>query len=56
MSLQDAHTLTRCLQENGDPASALRRYEDLRRERTAIVQRITRENMSFFHNPDFDDL
>ena len=56
MSLEDAYTLTRCLQENVDPANALRKYEDLRRERTAIVQRMARENMSFFHDPDVDDL
>ena len=42
MSLEDAYSLTHCLQENGDPASALRRYEDLRRERTTIVQRMAR--------------
>ena len=45
MGLEDAHTLTRCLDENDDPAAALVRYEDLRRERTAIVQRMARENM-----------
>ena len=56
MSLEDAHTLTRGLQENVDLANALLRYEDLRRERTAIVQRMARENMSFFHDPDVDDL
>ena len=56
MGIEDAHTLMRCLQENTDPTAALRRYEDLRRERTAIVQRIARENMTFFHNPDVDDL
>ena len=56
MGLEDAHTLTRCLDENDDPAAALVRYEDLRRERTAIVQRMARENMSFFHDPDVDDL
>ena len=56
MALEDAHTLTRGLQENVDPVTALKRYEDLRRERTAIVQRMARENMSFFHNPDIDDL
>lgn len=56
MGIEDAHTLMRCLQENTDPAAALRRYEDLRRERTATVQRMARENMTFFHNPDVDDL
>lgn len=56
MGLEDAHTLMRCLQENNEAENALRRYEDLRRERTAIVQRMARENMTFFHNPDVDDL
>jgi len=56
MGIEDSHTLMRCLQENADPVAALRRYEDLRRERTAIVQRMARENMTFFHNPDVDDL
>ena len=56
MALEDAYTLTRGLQENVDPVTALKRYEDLRRERTAIVQRMARENMSFFHDPDVDDL
>lgn len=56
MGLEDAHTLTRCLQENGDVEVALRRYEGLRRERTATVQRMARDNMGFFHDPDVDDL
>jgi len=56
MGIEDACTLMRCLQENADPVAALRRYEDLRRERTAIVQRMARENMTFFHNPNVDDL
>ena len=57
MGIEDAHTLTRCLEVNRtNPAGALARYEALRRERTAIVQRMARENMTFFHNPDVDDL
>ena len=56
MGLEDAYTLTRCLQENQDAEAALRRYEGLRRERTAIVQRMARDNMNFFHNPDVDNL
>ncbi len=56
MGIEDAHTLMRCLQANADPTAAVRRYENLRRERTAIVQRMARENMTFFHNPDVDDL
>jgi len=56
MGLEDAYTLTRCLRENEDPGDALRRYEDLRYERTAIVQRMARDNMNFFHNPGVDDL
>jgi salicylate hydroxylase len=56
MGIEDVHTLMRCLQENTDPTAALQRYEDLRRERTAAVQRMARENMTFFHNPDVDDL
>lgn len=56
MGIEDAHTLMQCLKANSDPAAALQRYEALRRERTAIVQRMARENMTFFHNPDVDDL
>lgn len=56
MGLEDTYTLTRCLDANDDPAAALGHYENLRRDRTAIVQRMARDNMSFFHDPDVDDL
>ncbi|MEE2689165.1 MAG: FAD-dependent monooxygenase [Pseudomonadota bacterium] len=56
MGLEDAHTLARCLQENVDAEEALSRYEELRRERTAVVQRMARDNMSFFHDPDVENL
>jgi salicylate hydroxylase len=56
MGIEDAYTLMRCLKENMDPSAALRRYEDLRRSRTAVVQRMARDNMTLFHNPNADDL
>lgn len=56
MAIEDAWTLTQCLVVAGDPAAALRRYEALRRDRTAEVQRMSRANIQFFHNPDIEDL
>ncbi|MCB1739454.1 MAG: FAD-dependent monooxygenase [Gammaproteobacteria bacterium] len=56
MAIEDAYTLCRCLQANDEPEAALARYESLRRERTARVQQMSRDNIEFFHNPDVDDL
>jgi salicylate hydroxylase len=56
MAIEDAYTLAHCLAANTSAHRALARYETLRRERTAAVQRMSRGNMSFFHNPDVPDL
>ena len=40
----------------GDHESAPRRYEDPRRDRAASVQRMSRDNIAFFHNADIDNL
>jgi salicylate hydroxylase len=51
MSIEDAFVLTRCLTaaEGGVPG-ALARYEELRRERTAAVQQMSRDNIGLFHH------
>lgn len=41
-AIEDAVALARCLSQSGDAPSALRRYEDLRRERTAWIVRRSR--------------
>jgi 2-polyprenyl-6-methoxyphenol hydroxylase-like FAD-dependent oxidoreductase len=41
-ALEDAVVLAHCLHGSADPVAALRRYEDLRRERTAMVTRQSR--------------
>lgn len=52
MAIEDGYILARCLAEiPGDPALALARYEDLRKERTARVVRGSAENARRFHNP-----
>lgn len=56
MRIEDVHTLMRGLQENMDPHAALHRCEGLRRERTAVIQRMARENMTLSHKPDADNL
>ena len=51
MSIEDACVLTRCLAATpGDVAGALARYEGLRRERTAGVQQMSRDNIALFHH------
>lgn len=57
MAIEDGYTLAQCLAAaKGDHAAALRRYEDLRRKRTATVQQMSRDNIAFFHNADIDNL
>lgn len=57
MAIEDAYTLAQCLLAGkaGHPPS-LQRYEDLRRERTATVQQMSRDNIQFFHNADIPNL
>ena len=57
MSIEDAYTLCQCLAAGRDDVSAaLKRYETLRRERTAQVQQMSRDNIEFFHNADVGNL
>jgi salicylate hydroxylase len=49
MAIEDAAVLAGCLSGGGDISVALARYEDLRRERTAGVQRASRRNATVFH-------
>ncbi len=57
MALEDAHTLAACLEADGDdPPRALKRYEMLRLERTATVQAMSRDNISFFHDAERGDI
>ena len=51
MAIEDAMVLTRCLEQFGDVAIALRRYEAARLERTAAIVRGSAENAKRFHNP-----
>ena len=57
MAIEDAYTLAECLKVGAAaPEAALRQYEDLRRERTATVQQMSRDNIQFFHNADLPNL
>ena len=58
-AIEDAAVLARCLEGVGSagPAvhAALQRYEGIRRDRTARVQRQSWENRILFHLPDGPD-
>ena len=49
MAIEDAAVLASCLAQGGDAPTGLRRYEDLRRKRTARVQEGSRRNARLFH-------
>ncbi len=51
-AIEDAAVLAGCLRDAADVGPALRRYQDLRRERTARVQLAARSNETLFHLPD----
>jgi salicylate hydroxylase len=51
-TIEDAIALADCLADAGDLASALRTYEELRRERTARVQRWSRRAADLMHLRD----
>jgi 2-polyprenyl-6-methoxyphenol hydroxylase-like FAD-dependent oxidoreductase len=53
-SIEDGATLAACLLQDGaaDVASALRRYEALRRPRATRLQEMSRANKTRFHLPD----
>ncbi|MEM7253033.1 MAG: FAD-dependent monooxygenase [Pseudomonadota bacterium] len=56
MAIEDAYTAAKCLNDIDDTHNALQRYQALRLERTSLVQQMSRDNISLFHNPDVDDL
>ena len=49
MAIEDAAVLAACLKQASETETMLRRYEDLRRERTAGVQLGSRRNATVFH-------
>lgn len=49
MAIEDAAVLAGCLRGTADAATGLKRYEDLRRERTAGIQKGSRRNAAVFH-------
>lgn len=49
MAIEDAAVLASCVTRDPNVEDALQRYEDLRRERTAGIQRGSRRNASVFH-------
>ena len=53
-TIEDAVALADCVADadRGDLASGLRRYADLRRRRTAAVQRLSRRTADLMHLPD----
>lgn len=53
MAVEDAAVLTACLADDRHVATALQRYERLRRDRTAGVQRGSRRNATLFHLTGF---
>jgi salicylate hydroxylase len=56
MSIEDGYIVAACLAKYfGDPATALRRYEEIRRERTAMVVRKSHENRRSAFSPALAD-
>ncbi len=51
-AIEDAMVLVRCLALDDETPAALRRYEALRRPRTAEIQRRSWRNATVFHLPD----
>lgn len=57
MAIEDAYTVAACLAACPDDVpGALSHYESLRRDRTAQVQQMSRDNIEFFHNADIGNL
>jgi salicylate hydroxylase len=55
MAIEDGMILARCLDYDADIASALRRYEAARLDRTSRIVRGSLENVSRYHNPQLAD-
>jgi salicylate hydroxylase len=51
-AIEDGFILARALTEFADVPTALRRYEDARRDRTARMVRASNDNTTRFHNPE----
>lgn len=49
MAIEDGAVLAGCLRQDADVPAALQQYEDLRRERTARIQKGSRRNATIFH-------
>lgn len=49
MAIEDGAVLAECLAAGGNTGSALQRYEDLRKDRTAAIQAGSRRNARLFH-------
>ena len=49
MAIEDAAVLAQCLKTDDEIAIGLKRYEELRRERTTLVQNGSRRNARLFH-------
>ena len=49
MAIEDGAVLAECLAAGGGMAASLKRYEDLRRDRTARIQQGSRRNAEVFH-------
>jgi len=48
-AIEDAAVLAACLASGAAPAAGIRRYEELRRGRTALIQAHARRNAKLFH-------
>jgi salicylate hydroxylase len=55
MAIEDGMILARCLDADADIATALRRYEAARLDRTSRIVRGSLENVSRYHNPQLAD-
>ncbi|MEI7478716.1 MAG: FAD-dependent monooxygenase [Actinomycetes bacterium] len=53
-AIEDADVLRQCLARQGTLVDALQRYEEARRDRTALVQTMSMANATTFHLPDGD--
>jgi salicylate hydroxylase len=51
MAIEDGYIIARCLEKYSDLGEALKRYADLRMERTARIVRGSAANAQRFHNP-----
>jgi salicylate hydroxylase len=49
LAIEDAVTLSECLESESDPVMAFRRYQQLRQHRTARVQRRSRRLGHYYH-------